>query len=121
MKVLLADDSDYVRASLTKMLSENDRISCVFEAATIVKARELLSSERPDVMILDLSFPEGSGFEVLKYARENNCVGVVIILTNYPNDPMKNKCMKDGADYFFDKSNEFIKAIDVINRLAEIS
>ena len=119
MKVMLADDSDYVRLSLTKMLSRNRRIDGIIEAETICKAKSLLDLEEPDVLILDLSFPEGSGFEVLSYARGHELVKIVIILTNYPSDPMKNKSYREGADFFFDKSNEFMKVIDVINKLAK--
>lgn len=117
MKVMLADDSDYVRLSLTKMLSRNRRIDRIVEAETICKAKSLLELEMPDVLILDLSFPEGSGFEVLGFARAMGLVKIVIILTNYPGDPMKNRSFREGADFFFDKSNEFMKVIDVIDIL----
>lgn len=119
MKVMLADDSDYVRLSLTKMLSRNRRIDGIVEAETISKAKSLLELEMPDVLILDLSFPEGSGFEVLSYARARELVKIVIILTNYPGDPMKNRGFREGADFFFDKSNEFMKVIDVIDKLTK--
>jgi DNA-binding NarL/FixJ family response regulator len=117
MKVMLADDSDYVRLSLTKMLSQNPRIDGIVEAETICKAKNLLDLETPDVLILDLSFPEGSGFDILSYAREHQLVKNVIILTNNPSEPMMNKSYREGADFFFDKSNEFMKVIDVINKL----
>ncbi len=119
MKVMLADDSDYVRLSLRKMLSRNPMIDGIIEAETISKAKEVLELEMPDVLILDLSFPEGSGFEVLGYARAKGLVKIIVILTNYPGSPMKNRSFREGADFFFDKSNEFMKVIDVINKLSK--
>jgi DNA-binding NarL/FixJ family response regulator len=65
-------------------------------------------------MIIDIKMPKGTGIDVLKSVKSQNPQTVVIILTNYPYPQYLEKCMEEGADYFFDKSTEFSRITDII-------
>lgn len=117
MKILIADDSEPIVASLKKLLSMNKGIVSIVSANTIFDAITEIRENTPDVLILDIMFPEGNGLEVLYEARNYKQVKTVIILTNFPYERLKKKSFNMGADYFFDKSNEFEKAIDIINSI----
>jgi DNA-binding NarL/FixJ family response regulator len=58
--------------------------------------------------------PKGSGADVLSDLKKLNPTPKVIMLTNYPHPENRKKCMDGGADYFFDKSNEFQKVVSVL-------
>ena len=62
--------------------------------------------------------PDGNGIEVLKSIKNSNSKIKVIILTNYPFPQYKKICMEFGADYFFDKSNDFNKIIDIVKEIS---
>jgi hypothetical protein len=57
--------------------------------------------------------------EVLEGMREGQLKPVVIILTNYGQAQYRKKCLESGATFFFDKSSEFEKVADVLQRLVK--
>ena len=65
--------------------------------------------------------PGDSGVEVLKMVKKRNSSIIIILLTNYPLEQYKEKCLEYGADYFFDKSEEYPKVTEVLHNLAENS
>lgn len=115
MKILIADDSEPIVASLKKLISTGKKKVIVSAAYTINDAIVELRDNTPDLLILDIMFPEGNGLELLYEARNFPQVKTIIILTNFPYERLKSKSFAMGADYFFDKSNEFERVIEVIN------
>ncbi len=73
---------------------------------------------KPEVAILDIQMPGGSGIDVLVHIKKESPRTTVIMLTNYPLPPFRKCCQKAGADYFFDKSTEFEKVIEVLRSKA---
>jgi len=114
MRILIADDSAVVRARLTSLLADLRGIEVVGQAEDAIEARNLAEKLRPDVAILDLRMPKGSGADVLSDLKKLNPTPKVIMLTNYPHPENRKKCMDGGADYFFDKSNEFQEVVSVL-------
>jgi DNA-binding NarL/FixJ family response regulator len=117
MKVLIVDDSALVRKRLFGMLSEIPKIEIAGQAQNAQEAIESIQKLKPDVAIMDIRLPDRSGIEVLKIIKKDTPAPLVIILTNYPYPQYRKKCMEAGADYFFDKSSEFEKVLDVLKRL----
>src|SRR5882762_11021049 len=114
MRILIADDSTVVRDRLVTLLTDVNGIEVVGQAKDATEARNLTEELRPDVAILDIRMPKGSGADVLLDIKKLNPVPKVIILTNYPHPENKKKCIDRGADYFFDKSTEFKKVLSVL-------
>ena len=114
MRILIADDSAVVRARLISLLADLRGIEVVGQAEDAIEARNLAEKLRPDVAILDLRMPKGSGADVLYDIKKLHPTPKVIMLTNYPHPENRKKCMDGGADYFFDKSNEFQKVVSVL-------
>jgi DNA-binding NarL/FixJ family response regulator len=117
IKVIIADDSDVFRSRLVNLLSENSSISIVGEARDGMGASILIEKYKPDVVILDIRMPRETGFNVLKQAKKQKSVPIVVMLTNYPYKQYKERCQKDGADYFFDKATEFEKIPVVLEEI----
>src|SRR5882762_6994501 len=114
MKVLIADDSLVVRDRLVTLLTEVHGLEVVGQAKDAMEARDLAEELRPDVAILDIRMPKGSGADVVRDLKKLNPTSKVIILTNYPHPENRKKCIERGADYFFDKSTEFKKVLSVL-------
>src|SRR5712664_2503271 len=114
MKILIADDSIVVRDRLVTLLTEVHGVEVVGQAKDAAEARNLAEELRPDVAILDIRMPKGSGADVLRDLKKLNPSPKVIILTNYPHPENRAKCIARGADYFFDKSTEFKKVLSVL-------
>lgn len=107
MKIFIADDSAIVRERLITMFSEMEGIEVIGTAQRGNEAIECIQELKPDVVILDIRMPGGNGIDVLQSIKKENPDLMVIMLTNYPYPQYRKKCMKAGADYFFDKATEF--------------
>lgn len=118
MKIFIADDSPIVRARLLTMLSDFDQLEVVGQASNVQEARNGIATKRPDVVILDVRMPGGTGIDVLHNLKKKHGLPVVIIFTNFPYDQYRARCFEAGADYFFDKSTEFDKMLGVFEKLA---
>ena len=114
MKVLVADDSDLVRERLVEMLSEIEGLGVILETANGLEARDMIVAEKPEVAVLDLRMPGRNGLDVLQDVKASNPATKIIILTSYPYPQYRSRCMEEGADFFFDKSNEFEKVSEVM-------
>ena len=88
------------------------------EAENGTEALKLIREKDPDMAILDIRMPDMNGIEVLKKIRETGPRPMICILTNYPYKQYKERCMVEGADYFFDKNQDIEKLIDLIASLA---
>ncbi|MCX6151814.1 MAG: response regulator transcription factor [Ignavibacteriales bacterium] len=117
MNVFISDDSPIVRVRLAHIFDEVKGINIIGEAKNVQESIDLINQLKPDVVILDISMPGGSGIDVLKNIKNNNHSIKVIILTNYPYPQYKKICMDNGADYFLDKSNEFNKVVDIFKEI----
>ncbi len=118
MKVFIADDSREIRNRIITMLSDLETIDMIGQAENVEDAINSIREINPDVVILDIRMPGGSGIDVLENIDKRNRVPVVIMLTNYPYPQYRKKCMDAGADFFFDKSGEFEKVIEVISGIS---
>ena len=118
INIVIADDSEVVRKTIKKTLSELPGVKvtgCASNASATVK---LVEEIKPDAVILGIKMPGEGGLEVLKKIKETNPRIVVIIFTNYPSTQYKAMCYRYGADYFFDRSMEFQLLTDVFNEMA---
>jgi DNA-binding NarL/FixJ family response regulator len=118
MKVFIADDSLEIRNRIITMLSDLETVDMIGEAENVEDAINSIREIKPDVVILDIRMPGGSGIDVLENIDKRNRVPVVIMLTNYPYPQYRKKCMDAGADFFFDKSGEFEKVIEVVGGIS---
>ncbi len=107
IKVFIADDSLIVRERLITMLDEVTEIDIVGQAESVAEAINAIRNLQPDVVILDIRMPGGSGIDVLQNIKQAETAPTVIILTNYPYRGYRQKCLQAGADFFLDKSTEF--------------
>lgn len=119
MKLFVADDSSIIRERIVRMLINVPNVQVVGEAADGVETMRGIPETNPDLVILDLKMPKASGIEILPLIKGLSKPPMVMVLTNYATSRHREACAKFGADYFFDKSMEFDKAIEVIESLAD--
>ncbi|MFH1052263.1 MAG: response regulator [bacterium] len=115
MNILIADDSDIIRATITKSLQTMKNVDTIYEANDVPRAIEMLRQHKPDIALIDIKMPGGSGFDVLKVAKQKEINSLAIMLTNYTFKHYQNKSLDGGADYFFDKALEFEKVFVTIS------
>jgi DNA-binding NarL/FixJ family response regulator len=119
MKLAIADDSALLRERIKDLVKMFSAVKIVGEAENGVEALQLIIDKEPDLVILDIRMPEMNGIEVLKKIKERGSKTKICILTNYPNQQYKKRCLAEGADYFFDKNKDFQRIATVIAELVQ--
>lgn len=120
MNVFIVEDSEALRDRLIAMVQDIESTRVIGYADDAYTAIENFlqlseSAVRPDVAILDIQLLDGNGMGVLQFIKRNFANTKVIMLTNYANPQYRKKCEDEGADYFFDKSSEFMKVHEVLS------
>lgn len=113
MNVFVVEDSEAMREILRMMLAEFHDVKIVGYAADEAGAIKQVNTLLPDVVILDLNLQPGSGIAVLKDIKKHHADIKVMVLTNCTDEIYVDACKRANADYFFDKSFQFMKAREV--------
>lgn len=119
MRVIVVEDSALLREQLVGALSELAGIEIVGQTQYASEAFYSTCELRPDVVILDVHLPGGSGIDVLQKIKQLDPAPIVIMLTNSTTLPYRRKCRKAGADFFLDKSGELGEIITIIQGLID--
>ena len=104
MKLLIADDSTLFRQHLSMLITEFLGITDIEQTGDVPGAIEAIKVKKPDVVVLDLRMPGGSGIDVLKAVKSKDQRPVFIVFSNYVSRTLRRTCMALGANFFFDKS-----------------
>lgn len=83
LRVMLVDDHAVVRRGLRDLLSERGDITIVGEAGTVKQALDEAARLKPDVVVMDLRLPDGSGVEACRDIRSAHPETKVLILTSH--------------------------------------
>jgi CheY-like chemotaxis protein len=115
--ILIVDDSILIIDRLQTMLTEFNDPGPIRYAVDYPSAMQQIKDFLPDIVLLDINLPGGSGIEILRYIKTQFSVIVVIMLTNQGGDYYRNICRKLGADHFVDKSSEFEQVPTIISSI----
>jgi len=115
INVFIVEDSEAMRASLRAMLSEFHNIRIAGYAADEAGAIEQINAAIPDVVILDLNLQSGTGVAVLKNIKKHHAGVKVMVLTNCNGELYADACKRANADYFFDKSFQFMEVRELFS------
>jgi DNA-binding NarL/FixJ family response regulator len=117
LTVLIIDDHESVRAGVKAALSRAGHI-CVGEAANIAEARAQIAHTNPQVIVVDLSLPDGNGLEIVVWARSiSQRIGIVVLTLNSAKDYLLT-VMKSGASAYVEKSAPLAELISAIEHSA---
>jgi len=120
LRVFLVEDSAILRDRLVEMFAAWENVEMAGHAEAEDAADAALRTQNWDVLILDLQLLHGTGLGVLASLRSHRKPGTtVIVLTNYAIPSYRARSLELGADYFFDKANDFGKIKDVFTQLGE--
>jgi DNA-binding NarL/FixJ family response regulator len=113
LSVLVIDDHESVRAGIKAALSRAGHI-CVGEAGSISEARAQIAHTNPQVIVVDLSLPDGNGLEIVQWARSiSQRIGIVVLTLNPAQDFLLT-VMKSGASAFVEKNAPLAELISAI-------
>jgi DNA-binding NarL/FixJ family response regulator len=119
LKILLVDDHEVVRVGVRALIDRQPDMEVVAEASTVREAIGQAEQLLPDVVVLDIRMPGGSGLEACRQIKANRPETRVIILTSFPDDEVLFDAIAAGADGYVLKqigSDELIHALECVGR-----
>ena len=97
VRVLLVDDSEMVRAGLRTLLGTDNSIKVIGEATNVATGVESAHRLKPDVVLLDIRLPDGSGLEACRQILKQTVDSRVLILTSVIDDTIVDEAIRAGA------------------------
>jgi DNA-binding NarL/FixJ family response regulator len=114
--VFLLDDHEVVRTGLRALLGASGDIAIVGEAGTVADALARIPATRPDVAILDVRLPDGSGVGVCREIRSHNPEIACVMLTSYADDEALIASVMAGAAGYVLKRVDSLDLLETIRR-----
>ena len=102
-KVLLVDDHDLIRQGLRRAFERAEDFTVVAEASSVAEGLAVAAQHKPDVVLMDIRLPDGSGLEAVKKLRAANPQMGIVVLTMYAGDEHLFGALEAGASAFVPK------------------
>jgi DNA-binding NarL/FixJ family response regulator len=114
LRILLVDDHELVRMGLRTLLSGAPGLVVVGEAGSVAEAIAVAHTARPDVVIMDVRLPDGSGIEACREIRSMLPEARVVMLTSFADDEAIFSAILAGASGFLLKQAKAQTLLDAI-------
>jgi DNA-binding NarL/FixJ family response regulator len=119
LRLLVVDDHEVVRQGLVAMLDRRPNFQVVAEAGTVAEATEAARRYQPDLVIMDVRLPDGSGVEACREIRQELPDTRVVMLTSYPDDEAVLSAIVAGASGYLLKQvrgRDLVAALEAVGR-----
>jgi two-component system response regulator DevR len=119
LRLLVVDDHEVVRAGLVALLERRAAFAVVAAVGTAAEAIEAARRYRPDLVIMDVRLPDGSGIEAARQIRAENPAIRVVMLTSYPDEAAVFAAIVAGASGYLLKGirgGDLIAALEAVGR-----
>jgi two-component system response regulator DevR len=119
LRLLVVDDHEVVRQGLVALLARRDRFQVVAEAGTVEEALDATRRYQPDLVVMDVRLPDGSGIEACREIRAEYPATRVVMLTSYPDEEAVLSAIIAGASGYLLKqirARDLVAALEAVGR-----
>lgn len=102
-RVVLVDDHDLIRQGLRRAFERSEDFEVAGEAGSIGEALTVVASAHPDVVVIDVRLPDGSGLDLVRRLRSTSSDVGIVVLTMYAGDEQLFGALDAGASAFVPK------------------
>jgi two-component system invasion response regulator UvrY len=118
IQLLIVDDQDLVRTGLRYILEAHPDIGAIREASSGERAVQLCRKQQPDVILLDISLPGLSGFEITRKLKRACAEAAILVLARHAKSPYPTRLIDSGASGYLTKDCDAHELIEAIRTLA---
>ena len=119
LRLLVVDDHEVVRQGLAALLDRRPTFQVVAEAGTVEEALAQARRHRPDIIVMDVRLPDGSGVEACREIRAEMPDTRVVMLTSYPDEEAVLSAIVAGASGYLLKqvrARDLVAALETVGR-----
>ena len=117
-RVMIIDDHEIVRRGIAEIIDRDDALEVVAEAGSVADAVRRADLVRPDVVLVDLQLPDGTGIDILKQLAVSHPEILPIVLTSFDDDEALAESLEAGAHAYVLKTVSGAEITDVIKAVA---
>ena len=118
VRVMIVDDHEIVRRGIAEIIDRADGLDVVAEAGSRAEAVRRAELVRPDVVLVDLQLPDGTGIELMRELRESVPSALPIVLTSFDDDEALAEALDVGARAYLLKTVHGAEISDVVRAVA---
>lgn len=119
LRIVVVDDHEVVRQGLVALLSRREEFQVVAEAGNVAEALAAQKRFIPDVVVMDVRLPDGSGIEACREIRSEFPETRVVMLTSYPDEEAVLSAIIAGASGYLLKQvrgRDLVAALESVGR-----
>jgi two-component system invasion response regulator UvrY len=117
IKVVIIDDHQLIREGLARLISNQKDITITGSFSSVDDYTNKFNPDETDVVILDLSLPDGSGLDILRELKSLSRKLHVLILSMYDEEQYAVRSLKAGASGYITKGNDSKKIIEAVRKI----
>lgn len=114
----MVDDHEVVRRGVVDVVDADQALTVVAEAGSVLDAVRRAAAVRPDVAVVDLKLPDGTGIELVRRLREDHEEIRCVVLTSFDDDDAVAAALDAGAAAFVLKTVRGTEIADVVRAVA---
>jgi DNA-binding NarL/FixJ family response regulator len=119
MKIVLVDDHEVVRQGLKTLIDSQDDLDVVGEAGDVDNAIRQVGYHSPDVVVMDVRLPDGTGVEACREIRSRWPEVKVLMLTSYADEEALVSSIMAGASGYVLKRIDSTDLVDAVRRVGK--
>ena len=119
LRLLVVDDHEVVRQGLVALLDRRSGFEVVAQAGSVAESITLAALHEPDLVIMDVRLPDGSGIEACREIRAGRPETRVVMLTSYPDEEAVLSAIIAGASGYLLKQirgRDLVSALEAVGR-----
>jgi DNA-binding NarL/FixJ family response regulator len=116
--VMLVDDHHLVRQAVGRAVDGEPDLEVVGHAGCLAEGFALLADRSADVLVVDVTLPDGNGIELVRAAREASATMGIVVLTMHNDDDTLIRALEAGASSLVLKSATLDAVVDAVRRAA---
>jgi two-component system response regulator DevR len=119
LRLLIVDDHEVVRQGLVSLLDRRAGFEVVAQAGTVADSIVLAARHEPDLVIMDVRLPDGSGIEACREIRAVRPETRIVMLTSYPDEEAVMSAIIAGASGYLLKQirgRDLVSALEAVGR-----
>jgi DNA-binding NarL/FixJ family response regulator len=121
MRILIADDNQFIRRGIVGLLAHEEGIEVCGEASNSAEAIQKATELQPDMILLDISMPGGNGLETARVLKQKSPQTKILIVSQHDPKQLLSPSIEVGASGCVDKARLAIDLLPTIRGLENSS
>ncbi|SEA54285.1 two component transcriptional regulator, LuxR family [Bowdeniella nasicola] len=119
IRVMIVDDHEIVRRGIAEIVDRADGLMVVAEAGSVAEAVRRATLVRPEVVLVDLQLPDGTGIDIINALTEQVPDAKAVVLTSFDDDDALAQALHAGAKAYLLKTVRGVEISDVVKAVAD--